>query len=143
MIIGPSWPANGSFLRFRCSRTEVRCAPVLEIHPSRLKLSQFSAHWSFTTPLGLSLSKAPARHWNGAVAQLGERVVRNDEVRGSIPLSSTSGCMETIRENTYAWGKARPDLSLRLFGLFATQGRSLLATRTSLLAGLFSSGNCP
>lgn len=26
---------------------------------------------------------------NGAVAQLGERVVRNDEVSGSIPLSST------------------------------------------------------
>ena len=26
---------------------------------------------------------------DGAVAQLGERVVRNDEVRGSIPLSST------------------------------------------------------
>ena len=32
-----------------------------------------------------------ARHpLDGAVAQLGERVVRNDEVRGSIPLSSTS-----------------------------------------------------
>ncbi len=28
---------------------------------------------------------------DGAVAQLGERVVRNDEVRGSIPLSSTNG----------------------------------------------------
>ena len=28
---------------------------------------------------------------DGAVAQLGERIVRNDEVRGSIPLSSTSG----------------------------------------------------
>ena len=27
--------------------------------------------------------------WNGAVAQLGERVVRNDEVSGSIPLGST------------------------------------------------------
>ena len=27
---------------------------------------------------------------NGAVAQMGERVVRNDEVRGSIPLGSTS-----------------------------------------------------
>ena len=27
---------------------------------------------------------------DGAVAQLGERVVRNDEVRGSIPLGSTS-----------------------------------------------------
>lgn len=26
---------------------------------------------------------------NGAVAQMGERVVRNDEVRGSIPLGST------------------------------------------------------
>ena len=26
---------------------------------------------------------------NGAVAQLGERVVRNDEVSGSIPLGST------------------------------------------------------
>ena len=29
------------------------------------------------------------RFWFGAVAQLGERVVRNDEVRGSIPLGST------------------------------------------------------
>ena len=29
------------------------------------------------------------RFWWGAVAQLGERVVRNDEVSGSIPLSST------------------------------------------------------
>jgi hypothetical protein len=27
---------------------------------------------------------------DGAVAQLGERLVRNEEVRGSIPLSSTS-----------------------------------------------------
>jgi hypothetical protein len=31
-----------------------------------------------------------ADYWNGAVAQMGERVVRNDEVRGSIPLGSTS-----------------------------------------------------
>ena len=27
--------------------------------------------------------------WWGAVAQLGERLVRNEEVSGSIPLSST------------------------------------------------------
>ena len=27
---------------------------------------------------------------NGAVAQLGERIVRNDEARGSIPLGSTT-----------------------------------------------------
>ena len=32
---------------------------------------------------------AGAKTWNGAVAQMGERVVRNDEVRGSIPLGST------------------------------------------------------
>ena len=31
-----------------------------------------------------------AKSRNGAVAQLGERVVRNDEVSGSIPLSSTT-----------------------------------------------------
>jgi hypothetical protein len=29
------------------------------------------------------------RIWWGAVAQLGERLVRNEEVSGSIPLSST------------------------------------------------------
>ena len=28
-------------------------------------------------------------HRNGAIAQLGERIVRNDEVVGSIPTSST------------------------------------------------------
>ena len=31
---------------------------------------------------------------NGAVAQLGERVNRTDEVRGSNPLSSTDGTLE-------------------------------------------------
>jgi hypothetical protein len=36
------------------------------------------------------LDPAGVQNWNGAVAQLGERVVRNDEVRGSIPLGSTS-----------------------------------------------------
>jgi hypothetical protein len=34
----------------------------------------------------------------GAVAQLGERVVRNDEVRGSIPLGSTKGLKELFDE---------------------------------------------
>ena len=42
----------------------------------------------FMTPL-TSGQWPPVNSWNGAVAQLGERVVRNDEVRGSIPLSST------------------------------------------------------
>ena len=35
---------------------------------------------------------------NGAIAQLGERVVRNDEVGGSIPPGST-----TLRPLGYAW----------------------------------------
>jgi hypothetical protein len=39
---------------------------------------------------GLRLRKRCAmRVWWGAVAQLGERLVRNEEVSGSIPLSST------------------------------------------------------
>ena len=33
---------------------------------------------------------------DGAVAQLGERIVRNDEVRGSIPLSSTNPFPENL-----------------------------------------------
>ena len=33
-------------------------------------------------------------HFGGAVAQLGERLVRNEEVRGSIPLGSTSPDMQ-------------------------------------------------
>jgi hypothetical protein len=38
----------------------------------------------------LCLRKRCARRvWWGAVAQLGERLVRNEEVSGSIPLSST------------------------------------------------------
>ena len=42
---------------------------------------------------------------DGAVAQLGERVVRNDEVRGSIPLSSTT-VAPNIQISKYFPGKA-------------------------------------
>jgi hypothetical protein len=38
------------------------------------------------------------RVWWGAVAQLGERLVRNEEVSGSIPLSSTIYSTEEILE---------------------------------------------
>jgi hypothetical protein len=41
--------------------------------------------------------------WCGAVAQLGERLVRNEEVSGSIPLSST----KTILKNILGSPKAR------------------------------------
>src|SRR5450432_2275504 len=42
---------------------------------------------------------------DGAIAQLGERVVRNDEVGGSIPPGST-----TLRPSGFAWrSHARPE----------------------------------
>ena len=42
-------------------------------------------------PPSLHTRRARGRDaWFGAVAQLGERLVRNEEVSGSIPLSSTS-----------------------------------------------------
>ena len=43
--------------------------------------------------------------WNGAVAQLGERVVRNDEVSGSIPLGST----RKSSFSRHAFRVSRPD----------------------------------
>jgi hypothetical protein len=42
-----------------------------------------------STALGLR-KRCAMRVWWGAVAQLGERLVRNEEVSGSIPLSSTN-----------------------------------------------------
>jgi hypothetical protein len=39
------------------------------------------------------------RVWWGAVAQLGERLVRNEEVSGSIPLSSTKRINNILRIN--------------------------------------------
>jgi hypothetical protein len=43
---------------------------------------------------------AAAVLWCGAVAQLGERLVRNEEVSGSIPLSSTNESFNDILEST-------------------------------------------
>src|SRR5690606_8178301 len=44
----------------------------------------------------------------GAVAQLGERVVRNDEVRGSIPLCSTNIPPYPADFNALAWHARLP-----------------------------------
>ena len=49
--------------------------------------------------------RVPRRGHEGAIAQLGERVVRNDEVGGSIPPGST-----TLRPSGYAWrSRAMPE----------------------------------
>ena len=57
----------------------------------------------------------------GAVAQLGERLVRNEEVRGSIPLSSTNPERPRVRLD-------RPTPAQ--LGLTAAEGRVLRALRT-------------
>src|SRR5215469_3188707 len=44
----------------------------------------------------------------GAVAQLGERLVRNEEVRGSTPLGSTSFCVRFIGFS--ASGRSSPNI---------------------------------
>lgn len=55
------------------------CNKILDDH-SRLKIClQFDSVFSNFSPL-----------WRGGVAQLGERCVRNAQVRGSIPLTSTT-----------------------------------------------------
>src|SRR5436309_15997894 len=50
----------------------------------------------------LPTQRALPRCPSGAVAQLGERLVRNEEVRGSIPLGSTSlrGCAASAGKPT-------------------------------------------
>src|SRR6478736_8385110 len=48
-------------------------------------------------PIAAALTRIEATA-EGAIAQLGERVVRNDEVGGSIPPGST-----TLRPSGYAW----------------------------------------
>ena len=59
---------------------------------------------------------------NGAVAQLGERVVRNDEVSGSIPLSSTIPAFREIWRQLSPCARLRPPAraSSAFAGLAAT-----------------------
>jgi hypothetical protein len=49
----------------------------------------------------------------GAVAQLGERLVRNEEVSGSIPLSSTKTILNNIPESPKASEKTGFFLAFR------------------------------
>ena len=74
--------------KLRMASTNLPCASV--------GLLRIGAAWMwqdapFLTPLSPApyLPRSPARGY-GAVAQMVERLVRNEEVRGSIPLGSTS-----------------------------------------------------
>jgi hypothetical protein len=57
-------PANGEFLRFRCSRTLVRCAPVLETHHFRLAPTRSSSQFRCFMPT----SHRPISLRDGAMA---------------------------------------------------------------------------
>ena len=59
-------------------------------HLPRLRNLYLPSGWPFRYDAPLRGMMPCPKNWNGAVAQLGERVVRNDEVSGSIPLGSTS-----------------------------------------------------
>ncbi len=50
----------------------------------------WSGRLSELTSLNAPIIRGALATGDGAVAQLGERLVRNEEVRGSIPLSSTT-----------------------------------------------------
>ena len=94
---------------------------LLDIGSSPLKQGKFPAQCAETgaftvldLPLGWTVNGPDSRPdlfqligRDGAIAQLGERVVRNDEVGGSIPPGST-----TLRPSGYAWrclpGKDKP-----------------------------------
>jgi hypothetical protein len=61
-----------------------------------------AAVWQPDAPTG---ARAPAAdHWGGDVAQLGERLVRNEEVVGSIPIIST------ISSRVLGQAQRNPDL---------------------------------
>src|ERR1051326_2712154 len=65
-----------------------------------------------TGPRAAPHSRAPTRI--GAVAQLGERLVRNEEVRGSIPLGSTNSIVCRSRKEAAHKISAQPELHARL-----------------------------
>jgi hypothetical protein len=78
------------------------------------EFEQAGACWYTSKRLfdGLRLRKRCAmRVWWGAVAQLGERLVRNEEVSGSIPLSSTIESITypqnlgPMRDENALWGQ--------------------------------------
>jgi hypothetical protein len=82
-------PANAFTSRLAVTKEWVAqimtpCTRAATNFPSRWNLLQTSAN----------ILKVATR---GRVAQLGERIVRNDEVAGSIPVSSTKSCHNLTR----------------------------------------------
>ncbi len=64
---------------------------------------------ALTLPERLTIVRAVRRCRFGAVAQLGERIVRNDEVRGSIPLGSTKRGNSRVQPNNLRQQYRTPD----------------------------------
>ena len=67
--------------------------------------------------------RVPVARFGGAVAQLGERLVRNEEVRGSTPLGSTSFRAHFIGFSTSWWSQSKHQKS-RSVTTLAQRGRT-------------------
>src|SRR5437667_4750967 len=82
----PAWPQ--AFGESSGRRNPARVATSPGLHPE-LRLTADGAN-PHSPPRPVNGSPTPIIEINGAVAQLGERRVRNAKVRGSIPLGSTN-----------------------------------------------------
>jgi hypothetical protein len=84
--------SNSSWLEARAQPGLEALRPASAVHGGPRTAAPGEGTWksvSFFARVALQASSA------GAVAQLGERGVRNAEVRGSIPLRSTNSCVRT------------------------------------------------
>ena len=72
----------------------------------------------------------------GAVAQLGERIVRNDEVVGSIPTSSTKSLSRVFRLRSGFRQRTRARLLRRLAYARKTSASSIPTSSTNILRGV-------
>jgi hypothetical protein len=91
-------------MTIRRSRTRRRATARQERDSGEIFLIDFSFLLDHLAPA----VSVPASFLPGAVAQLGERCVRNAEVRGSIPLSSTKTAVPKITEPPFSFDAHPP-----------------------------------
>ena len=96
---------------------------------------------SFGEPSVRRTRPAPEGTYNGAVAQLGERYVRNVEVRGSIPLGST--IFRTVYQLHKPWERTTENPHKSIWHKFGTvlEDSSWLVSENEITDGMFRSGN--
>ena len=84
---------------------------------------------------------ARSRRWWGAVAQLGERLVRNEEVSGSIPLSSTKPSGSSGRRAQGEQLTVAASIAARLINAFWPPALQETGTRSALIPASVSTAS--